>query len=182
MNYSGIKKYDIANGPGVRVSLFVSGCRHHCEGCFNPETWDFNYGNVYTPEVEAEILEACAPDYITGLSLLGGEPMEPENQPFVLELLRKFKARFPEKTVWCYSGYLLDEHLLAGKLGPAEITKEILSYLDVLVDGEFHIKEKDLSLRFRGSCNQRVIRVKESIANNEIVHWNEEEGLYEPNN
>lgn len=177
MNYAAIKKHDIANGPGVRVSLFVSGCTHHCGGCFNPETWDFHYGSTYTTETEDELLEALAPDYIRGLSLLGGEPMEPAHQAALLPLLRRFRQRYPEKTIWCYSGYDFEQDILAGQLGPWEITQEVLSYLDVLVDGEFHQKEKDLTLRFRGSRNQRVIDVPKSLEKDQVVWWDDEFGI-----
>ena len=261
MNYGEIKKTDIANGPGVRVSLFVSGCTHHCRDCFQPETWNFGFGREYTAETEAEILEALAPDYITGLTVLGGEPMEPGNQRALLPLYRAVRERFPEKTIWVYSGYTLDreimstlpegevippekpvDSLVAGEAvnaliveggreyreawyrggrghgvpakdnSPAdmarraaglrraveqagddlveltrdsmliklhapfrsahcEVTDEILSLIDVLVDGKFIFIEKDLSLRFRGSRNQRLIDVKRSLAKNAVVLW-----------
>ena len=174
MNYATIKKYDIANGPGVRVSLFVSGCTHHCEGCFNQETWDFNYGSRYTEQTEKEVLAAAAPDYIRGLSLLGGEPFEPANQAALLPLLRKFHKLYPDKTIWCYTGYDFEKDVLAGRLGPWKITQEILSYLTVLVDGEFHLDEKDITLYFRGSRNQRVIDVQESLKNDEVVLWGQQ--------
>ena len=177
MNYAAIKTHDVANGPGVRVSLFVSGCTHHCKGCFNPETWDFAYGSPYTEETEQSVLDACAPDYIRGLSLLGGEPMEPENQKALLPLLRRFKERFPYKSVWCYSGYNFEHDMLAGQLGDWSVTKEVLSYLDVLVDGEFHLEEKDLSLRFRGSSNQRIIDVPKSLKHDQVLLW---DGSQEP--
>lgn len=169
MKFAAIKKHDIANGSGVRVSLFVSGCTHHCEGCFNPETWDFNYGTPYTEETEQEVLDAVAPDYIRGLSLLGGEPFEPANQVTLLPLLRRFHQLYPDKTVWCYSGYDFEKDILAGRLGPWETTQEMLSYLTVLVDGEFHLEEKDITLRFRGSRNQRVIDVQKSLVEDRIV-------------
>lgn len=174
MNYATIKKYDIANGPGVRVSLFVSGCTHHCEGCFNQETWDFNYGSRYTEQTEKEVLAAAAPDYIRGLSLLGGEPFEPANQAALLPLLRKFHKLYPDKTIWCYTGYDFEKDVLAGRLGPWKITQEILSYLTVLVDGEFHQDEKDITLYFRGSRNQRVIDVQQSLKNDEVVLWGQQ--------
>lgn len=180
MNYATLKEYDVANGPGVRVSLFVSGCRHHCKGCFNPETWDFAYGKPFNGEVMDMVLRACSHDFITGLSVLGGEPFEPENQPSVLELLRKFKALYPHKTVWCYSGYDFEKDILTGKLGPWEVTGEILKLIDVLVDGEFHLAEKDLNLRFRGSRNQRVINVPESLKTDAVILWDETEGIFEP--
>ena len=137
MNYGTIKNYDIANGTGVRVSLFVSGCRHHCKGCFNSETWDFNYGNPYTKEVEAEILEALKPAYIQGFSLLGGEPFEPENQKELAGLLQKIKESYPEKNVWCYTGYLYDVDLIPGGKVYTEYTDKMLACIDTLVDGEF---------------------------------------------
>lgn len=183
MNYATIKPYDIANGPGVRVSLFVSGCRHHCRGCFNPETWNFNYGNVFNDVVINKVVEAGGHDYISGLSVLGGEPFEPENLPGVLKTIEMFKAKYPEKDVWVYSGYMLEE-LQAGTRTTHEgkrtlseedkdLTRQILSKINVLVDGEFHIEEKDLKLRFRGSSNQRVIDVPATLQSNEIILWEE---------
>ena len=177
MNYAAIKTHDVADGPGVRVSLFVSGCTHHCKGCFNPETWDFAYGSPYTEETEQSVLDACAPDYIRGLSLLGGEPMEPEHQKALLSLLRKFKERYPDKSVWCYSGYDYERDMLSGQLGDWSVTKEMLSLIDVLVDGEFHQEEKDLTLRFRGSANQRVIDVPRSLQYDQVLLW---DGSQEP--
>ena len=135
MNYANIKKYDIADGPGVRVSLFVSGCRHHCKGCFNYEAWDFEYGRPYTAETEAEILEALKPGYIAGLTLLGGEPFEPENQVELVTLLRKVRETYPEKSIWSYTGYVYDKDLVPGGRAYTDVTDEMLSYLDVLVDG-----------------------------------------------
>lgn len=173
MNYATIKKYDVANGPGVRVSLFVSGCTHHCRNCFNPETWDFAYGEPFTSEVEEEILEALKPDYMSGLSLLGGEPMEPGNQKALLPFLKRVKERYPQKTIWCYSGYLLDEQLLQPSRARCEETDAILSLLDVLVDGEFVEELKNISLRFRGSSNQRLIDMPKTLAQGEIVEWND---------
>ena len=161
MNYGTIKNYDIANGTGVRVSLFVSGCRHHCKGCFNSETWDFNYGNPYTKEVEAQILEALKPAYIQGFSLLGGEPFEPENQKELAGLLQKIKESYPEKNVWCYTGYLYDVDLIPGGKVYTEYTDQMLTCIDTLVDGEFIEAEKDLTLEFRGSRNQRILHLDE---------------------
>ncbi|WP_270203785.1 MULTISPECIES: anaerobic ribonucleoside-triphosphate reductase activating protein [unclassified Coprococcus] len=161
MNYGTIKNYDIANGTGVRVSLFVSGCRHHCKGCFNSETWDFNYGNPYTKEVEAQILEALKPAYIQGFSLLGGEPFEPENQKELAGLLQKIKESYPEKNVWCYTGYLYDVDLIPGGKVYTEYTDKMLTCIDTLVDGEFIEAEKDLTLEFRGSRNQRIFHLDE---------------------
>ena len=160
MNYGTIKNYDIANGTGVRVSLFVSGCRHHCKGCFNSETWDFNYGNPYTKEVEAEILEALKPAYIQGFSLLGGEPFEPENQRCLVPFLHRVRAAYPDKTIWGFSGFTYEELTTDGTHPRCEVTDEMLSYVDVLVDGEFVEAEKDLTLQFRGSRNQRILELK----------------------
>ena len=171
MNYGAIKKYDIANGTGVRVSLFVSGCTHHCPGCFNSETWDFNYGKQYTSETQAEILAALDFSHISGLTLIGGEPMEPDNQRALLPLLKRIRAEYPGKTVWCFTGYTLDEHILAKKLGAWEVTEELLTHLDVLVDGPFVAERKNLRLRFRGSENQRLIDMKKTLATGEIVLW-----------
>ncbi len=163
MNYATIKKNDVANGPGVRVSLFVSGCRHGCKGCFNKEAWDFAYGAPYTDEIEAQILEALAPSYIKGLSLLGGEPLDPNNRGTVLGLTKKVKALFPQKTIWCYSGYTFETDLLqAAKEGDSQL-QELLTTLDVLVDGKFVEELKDLRLAFRGSKNQRIIDVPASL-------------------
>jgi anaerobic ribonucleoside-triphosphate reductase activating protein len=169
MNYATIKKFDIANGVGVRVSLFVSGCRHHCKGCFNPEQWSFDYGTPFTDDTVEEIVSALDHDYITGLSLLGGEPMEPEQRDGLLSLLRAVKKRLPEKTVWCYSGFSFENDLLAGKVGDPEKLREMLSYIDVLVDGKFVDELKDPSLLFRGSSNQNIIDVKKSLAENRLV-------------
>lgn len=161
MNYANIKDCDIADGPGVRVSLFVSGCRHHCKGCFNAETWDFNFGKPYTGETEEEILRLLEPDYIQGFTLLGGEPFEPENQVILVHLLKKIRERLPKKDIWCYTGYLYDVDLIEDGKVYTEVTKEMLSYIDVLVDGEFIEAEKDLSLEFRGSRNQRIVKREE---------------------
>lgn len=169
MNYAEIKKYDIANGIGVRVSLFVSGCRHYCKGCFNSEAWDFSYGKEFTDATVSEILEACDKKYIRGLSLLGGEPLDPNNQGEVLKLIKEFKKRFPDKTIWCYSGYDLEKELLPLKIGEPEILSEILNNIDVLVDGEFIEDKKSLELRFRGSSNQKINDVKKSLEANKAV-------------
>ena len=171
MYYATIKNCDIANGPGVRVSLFVSGCTHHCPGCFNQEAWDFHYGQPFTEETQKTILDMLRPDYIRGLSLLGGEPFDPRNQEAVVQLLRRIKQELPEKSIWAFSGYLFDRDILSGKLGDWEITKEYLSYLDVLVDGPFVEAKKNLSLRFRGSENQRIIDVPASLASGTVVLW-----------
>lgn len=177
MKYATIKEIDVANGPGIRVSLFVSGCTHHCKGCFNPETWNFNYGDDFTPEVEDRILEAMKPAYIKGFSLLGGEPFEPQNQEALLPFLRRVKAAYPDKTIWCYSGYDFEKDMLTGNLGPWEVTNEMLTLIDVLVDGEFVLEKKNPNLRFRGSENQRVIRVADSLNSDTVVLWDDKEGL-----
>ena len=176
MNYATIKNCDIANGPGVRVSLFVSGCTHHCKGCFNEIAWDFDYGEAFTQQTIDQILDMMKPAYIKGITLLGGEPFEPQNQPALLDLLRQLKAAYPEKTVWAYSGYLYDKHILPGRLGDPAITREILSFLDVLVDGPFVLEQKNLSLRFRGSSNQRIIHVPLSLERGEVVLWEDWQG------
>ena len=142
MKYAAIKNCDIANGPGVRISLFVSGCTHRCKGCFNEVAWDFDYGQPFTQETIDEILTMLEPDHISGLTLLGGEPFEPQNQGPVLELLRQMKARYPDKTVWAFSGYLFDKDILAGRLGPWHVTETYLSYIDVLVDGPLSLRKK----------------------------------------
>lgn len=169
MNYGNIKECDIANGPGVRVSLFVSGCRHHCKGCFNEETWDFQYGNPYTEETEETIINLLKAGYVQGLSLLGGEPFEPENQKELVKLLRRVRETYPEKDIWCYSGYLYDVDMVPGGRVYTDVTEEMLSYLDVLVDGRFVEAQKDVTLHFRGSRNQRIIDVKKSREENAVV-------------
>ncbi len=171
MNYATIKNCDIANGPGVRVSLFVSGCTHHCKNCFNEVAWDFDYGQPFTQDTIDEILNLLKPDFIRGLTLLGGEPFEPQNQPAIVELLRQVRRTYPNKSIWAFSGYLFDTEILSGRLGPWEITKEYLSYLDVLVDGRFVESLKNLSLRFRGSENQRLIDVPASLEQGRVVLW-----------
>lgn len=169
MNYGNIKECDIANGPGVRVSLFVSGCRHHCKGCFNEETWDFHYGDPYTEETEETIINLLKAGYIQGLSLLGGEPFEPENQKELVKLLRRVREAYPKKDIWCYSGYLYDVDMVPGGRVYTDVTEEMLSYLDVLVDGRFVEAQKDVTLHFRGSRNQRIIDVKKSREANAVV-------------
>ena len=176
MNYASIKDCDIANGPGVRVSLFVSGCTHHCKGCFNREAWDFDYGEPFTQQTIDQILKMLSPGYIKGLTLLGGEPFEPQNQGPIVDLLRQIKRQFPEKSIWAFSGYLFDRDILSGKLGDWKITEEYLSYLDVLVDGPFVEAKKDLMLRFRGSSNQRLIDVQKSLAAGSVVLWEDWQG------
>ena len=169
MNYGNIKYYDIANGEGVRVSLLVSGCTHHCKNCFNKETWDFNYGKPFTKETEDDIIAHLSHDYINGLTLLGGEPMEPANQHTLLPFVKRVKALYPNKTIWCYSGYLFDSELLSPSRAHCPFTRELLSYIDILVDGEFKEELKDITLRFKGSSNQRVIDVQKSLKENKIV-------------
>lgn len=169
MNYMEIKKYDIANGPGVRVSLFVSGCTHHCKGCFNSEAWDFNAGRPFTDSTIEEIVEAVKPDYIKGFTLLGGEPFEPANQKALIPLLQRLKEERPSLSIWAFSGYLFDKQIMDVMTKKYEWTSEFVNYLDVIVDGEFHEDEKDLSIIFRGSRNQRIIDVKKSLASGEVV-------------
>lgn len=176
MNYAEIKNCDIANGIGVRVSLFVSGCTHHCKGCFNEVAWDFDYGTPFTQETIDKILDMMRPSYIRGLTLLGGEPFEPQNQGPIVGLLRQIKEKMPEKSIWAFSGYLFDRDILSGRLGDWKVTQEYLSYLDVLVDGPFVEAKKNLSLRFRGSENQRIIDVPASLAQGKIVLWQDWQG------
>ena len=154
MNYGGIIKNDIANGPGVRVSLFVSGCRNHCAGCFQPETWDFDYGDPFTEETEKEILEALRPSWIQGISILGGDPMEPENQEVLLPFLQRLRAELPDKDVWLYTGYRLE----------SVSDSPMLPLVDVVVDGPYIEAEKDVSLAFRVSRNQRIIHLHDGGA------------------
>lgn len=169
MNYAEIKKTDIANGEGVRVSLFVSGCRRHCKNCFNKVTWDFSYGNPFTRETEEEIFAALSPDYIAGLTLLGGDPMEPENQRALLPFVREVRERFPSKNIWCYTGYTYRDGTIEEEQAACETTRELISLLDVLVDGRFVEELKDIRLKFRGSSNQRVIDVKRSLEKKSVV-------------
>ena len=170
MHYAEIRRVDVANGPGVRVSLFVSGCTHRCPGCFNPETWDFQFGAPFGEEQIQTILNYLRPAHIQGLSLLGGEPLHPDNQQAVLELVGRVRQELPEKDIWCYTGYLF-EGLRDGSIG--DHSRSLLEQLDILVDGPFVMEQKKLSLRFRGSENQRIIRVKDSLSSGEIVLWNE---------
>ncbi|MGI6279522.1 MAG: anaerobic ribonucleoside-triphosphate reductase activating protein [Acutalibacteraceae bacterium] len=169
MNYAVIKNCDIANGPGVRVSLFVSGCRRHCKNCFNKEAWDFSYGKSYTDEVLEKIIADLKPSYISGFSLLGGEPFEPENQPDVLKTVKEIKKRLPEKSIWVYTGFLYDNQLLKGEVGDPSIVNEILENIDVLVDGPFIEEQKRLDLIFRGSANQRIIDVPKSLKAGSVI-------------
>ncbi|MBQ9156474.1 MAG: anaerobic ribonucleoside-triphosphate reductase activating protein [Eubacterium sp.] len=169
MYYGNIKKSDIANGTGVRVTLFVSGCTHHCKGCFNEETWDFNYGQPFTRETEDMIISYLKPDYVTGLTVLGGEPMEYVNQQALLPFLKRVKETYPDKSIWVYTGYLFEEDVLGRMAAKWTFTREILELIDVLVDGPFVEEEKDISLVFRGSANQRIIDVAASLKEGRTV-------------
>jgi len=173
MNYAAIENYDIANGSGVRVSLFVSGCTHNCKGCFNKEAQDFAYGNEFTKEVEDSIIESLKPSYIKGLTLLGGEPFEPANQKSLVTFLKRIKEELPQKNIWAYSGYTYDTDLSKDGKAFCEATDEMLSMIDVLVDGEFVEELYDISLRFKGSSNQRIIDVPASLKTGEVVLWND---------
>lgn len=170
MNYAKINKNDIANGIGIRVTLFVSGCTHFCKGCFNQEAWDFGFGEPFTEAVQNELLEALSPSYINGLTLLGGEPMEPQNQRALLPFLKALKEKYPKKTIWCYSGYTFEE-LTGDSRARCEVTDEVLSLIDVLVDGEFVEELKDISLRFRGSSNQRLIDLTATRQSGTVTLW-----------
>lgn len=169
MNYCEIKNCDIADGPGVRVTLFVSGCTNHCEGCFQPETWDFGYGEPFTREVEDKLIELLEPHYIAGLTLLGGDPFEPSNQAALLPFVKRVRETYPEKTIWAYTGFTFEELRCDGSHPRCQATDELLSMIDVLVDGRFVLKLKDLRLRFRGSSNQRLIDVKKTLESGKIV-------------
>ena len=168
MNYANIKTYSIENGTGVRVSLFVSGCTHHCKDCFNEQAWDFGYGTPFTEDTENAVIEALAPDYMAGITLLGGEPMEPVNQRGLLPLLKRIRKELPQKTVWAYTGYVYED-LLEGGRAHCEVTKELLSLCDILVDGPFIAEKKNISLRFRGSENQRIIDLKATRESGKVV-------------
>lgn len=168
-HFGNIKKNDIANGKGVRVTLFVSGCTNHCKNCFQPETWNFDYGKPYTKETEDEVIDALKPSHISGLTLLGGEPFEPENQRELVKLLRRVRDELPEKNIWSFTGFVLDQDLLDGGRKHCEVTDETLSLLDVLVDGPFKEEEKDITLAFRGSRNQRLIDMKKSLKEQEVI-------------
>ena len=171
MNYADIKRIDVANGEGVRVSVFVSGCNHHCKGCFNECAWDFNYGNKFTEKQEEEVLQDLDHDYISGLTLLGGEPLEPANQEGLLPLVKKAKEKFPDKKIWCYTGFDFEKDVVGKMAKQSDTTKELLKYIDVVVDGKFEEDKKDLKLKFRGSSNQRIIEVKESLKENKPVEY-----------
>ena len=170
MNYCNIKYCDIANGEGVRTTLFVSGCTNHCEECFQPETWDFHYGEPFTEAVARKVLDSLKPDYINGLTLLGGEPFEPQNQRVLVDFLRRVRREYPHKNIWCFTGFTLDQELWRDGSHPrCEVTDEMLSLIDVLVDGRFVRALKDISLKFRGSSNQRIIDVKKSVEQGTVV-------------
>lgn len=171
MNYATIKPFDVANGPGVRVSLFVSGCTHKCKGCFNQEAWDFSYGEEFTQKEKEKILTCLEPDYIKGFSLLGGEPFEPCNQKVLCNFLAEIKSKYPEKDIWCYTGYDFETDLISGKFANEKSTKTMLENIDILVDGKFIEEKKNLKLRFKGSENQRIIDVKKSLEENKIILW-----------
>lgn len=174
MNYSVIKKCDIANGPGCRVVLFVSGCTHHCQGCFQPETWNFSYGQTFTEDTATEILQLLSPSYIAGLTLLGGEPFEPENQPALLALCRRVREAYPLKTIWAFSGWTY-EALRARRGDEGNVTTALLGCLDVLVDGQFVLAQKNLNLRFRGSSNQRILDLPKTMQTGLPVCWDDTE-------
>lgn len=171
MNYADIKRIDVANGEGVRVSIFVSGCNHHCKGCFNECAWDFNYGNKFTEKQEEEVLKDLDHDYISGLTLLGGEPLEPANQEGLLPLVKKAKEKFPDKKIWCYTGFDFEKDVVGKMAKQSDTTKELLKYIDVVVDGKFEEDKKDLKLRFRGSSNQRILDVQESLKENKPIEY-----------
>ena len=171
MNYADIKQYDVANGPGVRISVFVSGCNHQCKDCFNEVAWDFNYGTPFTEETIETVIEYMKPSYIAGLTLLGGEPMEPANQKGLLPLVRRVKEVYPEKTIWCFTGFLFDRDIVETMFDTVPETRELVSYFDVMVDGKFIAELKNVNLRFKGSSNQRTIMVQDSLDRKEIVLW-----------
>ena len=173
MNYSGIKYCDIADGEGVRTTLFVSGCSHHCKNCFQPETWDFAYGQEFTDETQQKILDSLAPSYIHGLTLLGGEPMEPENQAVLADFVERVKAAYPQKTIWCYTGDVY-ENLLEGGPRHTPFTNRLLACIDILVDGPFVEGQKDVTLRFCGSANQRIIDLNATRAARHVTLWEDD--------
>ena len=173
MHYGNIKNYDIADGEGVRVTLFCSGCTNRCEGCFQPETWDFCYGKEYTKETEDQLIQMITNPNLQGLTLLGGDPFEPSNQRTLITLLRRVKQELPTKDVWAYTGFVYEQDLLEGQRKHTEVTDEMLSYIDVLVDGPFVIDEKDISLYFRGSTNQRVIDMPKTLKSGSVVIYHE---------
>lgn len=170
MHVGEVMTADVANGEGMRVSVFVSGCRNHCKGCFQPQTWDFNYGREYTPEIEQFIIDELSKPYYDGITILGGDPMEPENQEPVLRLLRRIKKELPDKNVWVYTGYVYDRDLVpGGKRFVDGVTRELLESIDILIDGRFVEELKNLMLNFRGSGNQRIIKMKETLETGKVV-------------
>ncbi len=171
MNYANIKYYDIADGEGVRTTLFVSGCTNRCKGCFQPQTWDFSYGKPFTEAVQQELLESLEPSYINGLTLLGGEPFEPSNQAALLPFLRRVKAQYPEKTIWAFTGFVYDRDLIAGGRKHTDFTDEMLSYVDILVDGPYVEELHDITLQFRGSSNQRIIDMNLTRETGALTIW-----------
>lgn len=172
MNYGNIKKCDIANGPGIRVSLFVSGCTNHCKECFQPETWDFNYGKPFTEDTKSEIYHELDKHFVQGITILGGEPFEPHNQEILAPFLKEIKTKYPDKSIWCYTGFLYDKEILNPNGYPhCEYTDKMLNSIDILVDGRFDINLKNISLQFRGSSNQRIIDVQKSRYFNSIILW-----------
>ena len=173
MYYGNIKNYDIANGAGVRVTLFVSGCTNHCKGCFQPETWDFNYGRPFTDETEEELLSMLKPAYIRGLTVLGGEPFEPDNQRVLLPFIRRVRKMYPGKDIWMFSGFTYEELKTEGSHPRCECTDELLTLTDILIDGRFVEEKKNISLQFRGSENQRILDMKKTLAANAPVWWDE---------
>lgn len=178
MNYADLKQYDVSNGPGIRISLFVSGCNHHCKGCFNEVTWDFNYGKPFTEETIDMIIEYMKPDFISGITLLGGEPLEPANQKGLLPLLCKIKEVYPNKDIWCFTGFDFMNDVYGQMYKTIPETPKLLSMIDVIVDGKFVEELKDLSLRFKGSSNQKTILVQETLAKGEAVLWDDHQVQY----
>ena len=174
MNYAEIKYCDIANGEGVRTTLFVSGCRHHCKNCFQPETWSFSFGNEFSDEVAQAISDSLEGPFVDGITLLGGEPMEPENQRALLPFVRDIKRAHPDKTVWCYTGDLFEDLMDPASLRHTEVTEELMGLIDILVDGPFEQDKHDISLRFRGSYNQRIIDVPSTLVSGEIHLWHDD--------
>ena len=172
MKYATIKTHDVANGPGVRVSIYVSGCNHHCKGCFNPETWDFNYGKEFNQETIDTVLDAVGKEYIEGITVLGGEPLDPLNQKGVATLIKQVKEKYPSKSIWCFTGFDFEKDVMGKMYQQFDTTRDIVDNLDVLVDGEFKQEKKNLSLRFRGSENQRIIDVPKTLSENKII-WKE---------
>ena len=173
MNYADIKKIDVANGEGVRVSVFVSGCNHHCKGGFNQCAWDFNYGKEFSEKEEQQIIDYMNHDYISGLSLLGGEPLEPRNQEGLLPLVKKVKKKFPNKNIWCYTGFDFEKDVVGKMAKDNETTRELLKYIDVIVDGKFEEDKRDLKLQFRGSSNQKIVDVKKSLQTGKVIKENQ---------